>query len=334
MAASESGADAWQGADNLPDLNLSVNQVFGLETDMMVPAFSQTSEHVPPVDEAYCFDRDTTLAILAGFSFNRKVLIQGYHGTGKSTHIEQVAARPNWPCIRINLDGHISRIDLIGKDAIVIRNGMQVTEFREGLLPWALQTPTALVFDEYDAGRPDVMFVIQRVLEADSKLTLLDQNRIIRPHQAFRLFATSNTVGLGDTTGLYHGTQQINQGQMDRWNIVATLNYLPHDTEVDIVLANVPDYDTEEGRRTIGLMVRVADMTRAGFMAGDISTVMSPRTVINWAENNNIFEDLSFAFRLTFLNKCDEIERSLIAEYFQRCFGDDLPEAAARERSH
>ena len=334
MAASESGADAWQGADNLPDLNLSVNQVFGLETDMMVPAFSQTSEHVPPVDEAYCFDRDTTLAILAGFSFNRKVLIQGYHGTGKSTHIEQVAARLNWPCIRINLDGHISRIDLIGKDAIVIRNGMQVTEFREGLLPWALQTPTALVFDEYDAGRPDVMFVIQRVLEADSKLTLLDQNRIIRPHQAFRLFATSNTVGLGDTTGLYHGTQQINQGQMDRWNIVATLNYLPHDTEVDIVLANVPDYDTEEGRRTIGLMVRVADMTRAGFMAGDISTVMSPRTVINWAENNNIFEDLSFAFRLTFLNKCDEIERSLIAEYFQRCFGDDLPEAAARERSH
>ena len=334
MAASDSGADAWQSADNLPDLNLSVNQVFGLETDMTVPAFSQTSEHVPPVDEAYCFDRDTTLAILAGFSFNRKVLIQGYHGTGKSTHIEQVAARLNWPCIRINLDGHISRIDLIGKDAIVIRNGMQVTEFREGLLPWALQTPTALVFDEYDAGRPDVMFVIQRVLEADSKLTLLDQNRIIRPHQAFRLFATSNTVGLGDTTGLYHGTQQINQGQMDRWNIVATLNYLPHDTEVDIVLANVPDYDTEEGRRTIGLMVRVADMTRAGFMAGDISTVMSPRTVINWAENNNIFEDLSFAFRLTFLNKCDEIERSLIAEYFQRCFGDDLPEAAARERSH
>ncbi len=334
MAVPDSGAQVWQCADNLPDLNLSVNQVFGLETDMTVPAFSQTSEHVPPVDEAYCFDRDTTLAILAGFSFNRKVLIQGYHGTGKSTHIEQVAARLNWPCIRINLDGHISRIDLIGKDAIVIRDGKQVTEFREGLLPWALQTPTALVFDEYDAGRPDVMFVIQRVLEADSKLTLLDQNRIIRPHQAFRLFATSNTVGLGDTTGLYHGTQQINQGQMDRWNIVATLNYLPHDTEVDIVLANVPEYDSEEGRRTIGLMVRVADLTRAGFMAGDISTVMSPRTVINWAENDSIFDDLAFAFRLTFLNKCDEIERSLIAEYFQRCFGDDLPEAAAKERSH
>ena len=334
MAAPDPGADAWQSADNLPDLKLSVNQVFGLETDMTVPAFSQTSEHVPPVDEAYCFDKDTTLAILAGFAFNRKVLIQGYHGTGKSTHIEQVAARLNWPCIRINLDGHISRIDLIGKDAIVIRDGKQVTEFREGLLPWALQTPTALVFDEYDAGRPDVMFVIQRVLEADSRLTLLDQNRVIRPHQAFRLFATSNTVGLGDTTGLYHGTQQINQGQMDRWNIVATLNYLPHDTEVKIVLANVPEYDTEEGRRTISLMVRVADLTRAGFMAGDISTVMSPRTVINWAENNDIFDDLSFSFRLTFLNKCDEIERSLIAEYFQRCFGDDLPEAAAKERSH
>ena len=334
MAAPDSGAETWQGAENLPDLNLSVNQVFGLETDMTVPAFSQTSEHVPPVDEAYRFDRDTTLAILAGFSFGRKVLIQGYHGTGKSTHIEQVAARLNWPCIRINLDSHISRIDLIGKDAIVIRDGMQVTEFREGLLPWALQTPTALVFDEYDAGRPDVMFVIQRVLEADSKLTLLDQNRVIRPHQAFRLFATSNTVGLGDTTGLYHGTQQINQGQMDRWNIVATLNYLPHDDEVNIVLANVPEYDTEEGRRTISLMVRVADLTRSGFMAGDISTVMSPRTVINWAENVRIFDDLSFAFRLTFLNKCDEIERSLIAEYFQRCFGGDLPEAAAKERSH
>ncbi len=334
MAAPDSGAENWQAAENLPDLNLSVNQVFGLETDMTVPAFSQSSEHVPPVDEAYRFDRDTTLAILAGFSYGRKVLIQGYHGTGKSTHIEQVAARLNWPCIRINLDSHISRIDLIGKDAIVIRDGMQVTEFREGLLPWALQTPTALVFDEYDAGRPDVMFVIQRVLEADSKLTLLDQNRVIRPHQAFRLFATSNTVGLGDTTGLYHGTQQINQGQMDRWNIVATLNYLPHDDEVNIVLANVPEYDTEEGRRTISLMVRVADLTRSGFMAGDISTVMSPRTVIHWAENVSIFDDLSFAFRLTFLNKCDEIERSLIAEYFQRCFGDDLPEAAAKERSH
>ncbi len=334
MAASDTADDSWQSADNLPDLDISVKQVFGLDSDMQVPGFSQTSEHVPPVDEAYRFDRDTTLAILAGFAFNRKVLIQGYHGTGKSTHIEQVAARLNWPCIRINLDSHISRIDLIGKDAIVIRDGTQVTEFREGLLPWALQTPTALVFDEYDAGRPDVMFVIQRVLEAEGKLTLLDQNRVIRPHRAFRLFATTNTVGLGDTTGLYHGTQQINQGQMDRWNIAATLNYLPHDAEVEIVLANAPEYDTEEGRRTVSLMVRVADLTRAGFMAGDISTVMSPRTVITWAENTNIFEDLAFAFRLTFLNKCDEIERTLIAEYFQRCFGDDLPEAAAVERSN
>ena len=329
MSPSESGGAA-TAAEQKPDITLSVDQVFGIESDMKVPAFAQTSEHVPEFDEAYRFDRDTTLAILAGFKHNRKVLIQGYHGTGKSTHIEQVAARLNWPCVRINLDSHISRIDLIGKDAIILRDGKQVTEFREGLLPWALQTATALVFDEYDAGRPDVMFVIQRVLEADSRLTLLDQNQVVRPHPAFRLFATTNTVGLGDTTGLYHGTQQINQGQMDRWNIVATLNYLPHDAELEIVLAKVPEYDTEEGRKTISLMVRVADMTRAGFMAGDISTVMSPRTVITWAENTGIFDDLSFAFRLTFLNKCDEVERPLIAEYFQRCFGDDLPEAAAK----
>ena len=329
MAASESGG-ATAAPEQLPDITLSVDQVFGIESDMKVLAFSQARDHVPELDEAYRFDRDTTLAILAGFKHNRKVLIQGYHGTGKSTHIEQVAARLNWPCVRINLDSHISRIDLIGKDAIVLRDGQQVTEFREGLLPWALQSPTALVFDEYDAGRADVMFVIQRVLEADGRLTLLDQNKIVRPHPAFRLFATTNTVGLGDTTGLYHGTQQINQGQMDRWNIVATLNYLPHDAEVEIVLANTPGYDTEDGRKTISLMVRVADMTRAGFMAGDISTVMSPRTVITWAENTDIFGDLSFAFRLTFLNKCDEVERPLIAEYFQRCFGDDLPEAAAK----
>ncbi len=263
-------------ADNLdrPDITVSVRQTFGVDSDMQVPAFSRPSDHVPDIDEAYRFDRDTTLAILAGFAFNRRVLIQGYHGTGKSTHIEQVAARLNWPCIRVNLDSHISRIDLVGKDAIVLRDGMQVTEFREGLLPWALQHPTALVFDEYDAGRPDVMFVIQRVLEVDGKLTLLDQNRVIRPHPAFRLFATTNTVGLGDTTGLYHGTQQINQGQMDRWNIVATLNYLPHDAEVEIVLAKAPSYDNEEGRRQVHAMVALAELTRAGFVAGDISTVM------------------------------------------------------------
>ncbi len=329
MSASESGGLA-AAAEQKPDITLSVDQVFGIDSDIKVPAFSQTRDHVPDLDEAYRFDHDTTLAILAGFKHNRKVLIQGYHGTGKSTHIEQVAARLNWPCLRINLDSHISRIDLIGKDAIVLREGKQVTEFREGLLPWALQSATALVFDEYDAGRPDVMFVIQRVLEADGRLTLLDQNKVVRPHPSFRLFATTNTVGLGDTTGLYHGTQQINQGQMDRWNIVATLNYLPHDAEVEIVLANAPDYDTDDGRKTISLMVRVADMTRAGFMAGDISTVMSPRTVVTWAENTAIFNDLSFAFRLTFLNRCDEVERPLIAEYFQRCFGNDLPEAAAK----
>src|SRR3954463_15970611 len=309
-----------------PDIQVSVRQTFGFDTDMTVPAFSKGSDYVPDLDEAYHFDPDTTMSILAGFAFNRRVMIQGYHGTGKSTHIEQVAARLNWPCVRVNLDSHISRIDLIGKDAIVLQQGQQVTAFREGMLPWALQNPVALVFDEYDAGRPDVMFVIQRVLEVEGKLTLLDQNRVIRPHPAFRLFSTANTVGLGDTTGLYHGTQQINQGQMDRWNIVATLNYLPHDAEVEIVLAKVPDYNDDEGRRRVSAMVALADLTRAGFINGDISTVMSPRTVMTWAENARIFGDIAFAFRLTFLNKCDEMERPVVAEYYQRCFGTELPE--------
>lgn len=313
-----------------PDIELDVRETFGIDIDMKVPAFSQGSEHVPEKDPAYLFDRDTTLAILAGFAFNRRVMVQGYHGTGKSTHIEQVAARLNWPCIRVNLDSHVSRIDLIGKDAIVLKDGKQVTEFREGILPWALQHPCALVFDEYDAGRPDVMFVIQRVLEVEGKLTLLDQNRVIRPHSAFRLFATANTVGLGDTTGLYHGTQQINQGQMDRWNIVATLNYLEHDAEVNIVAAKLPAYQDEAGRKVIGQMVSLADLTRQGFMNGDISTVMSPRTVITWAENTKIFGDVAFAFRVTFLNKCDEVERPVLAEYYQRCFNQELPETPAR----
>ena len=316
-----------------PDTTVSARDVFGVDMDLAVPAFSVRTEHVPPVDETYRFDPQTTKAILAGFAFNRRVMIHGYHGTGKSTHIEQVAARLNWPCIRINLDSHISRIDLVGKDAIVLRDGQQVTEFREGLLPWALQHPTALVFDEYDAGRPDVMFVIQRVLEVEGKLTLLDQNRVIRPHPAFRLFATANTIGLGDTTGLYHGTQQINQGQMDRWNILVALNYLEHKAEEEIVLAKMPDYDTPEGRKTIAAMVALADLTRAGFMAGDLSTVMSPRTVITWAENNRIFKDVGFSFRLTFLNKCDETERPIVAEYYQRCFGTELPETGVMRRS-
>ena len=311
-----------------PDREVSVREVFGIDSDLEVPAFSEADERVPDLDPAYVFDPDTTLAIAAGFAKNRRVMIQGYHGTGKSTHVEQVAARLNWPLIRINLDAHISRIDLVGRDAIVLREGQQVTEFREGLLPWALQTPTALVFDEYDAGRPDVMFVIQRVLETEGKLTLLDQNRVIRPHPYFRLFATTNTVGLGDTTGLYHGTQQINQGQMDRWSIVTTLNYLPHDNEVDIVLAKARTYRTPEGRDTIGKMVRVADLTRNAFMNGDISTVMSPRTVITWAENAEIFKDIGFAFRLTFVNKCDELERPIVAEFYQRCFGTELPESS------
>jgi cobaltochelatase CobS len=313
----------------LPDTTVSVREVFGIDSDMKVPAFSSPSEHVPERDKAYRFDRETTMAILAGFAYNRRVMIQGYHGTGKSTHIEQVAARLNWPCVRVNLDSHISRIDLIGKDAIVLRDGKQVTEYREGILPWALQHPCAVVFDEYDAGRPDVMFVIQRVLEVEGKLTLLDQNKVIRPHPAFRLFATANTVGLGDTTGLYHGTQQINQGQMDRWNIVATLNYLPHADEVRIILAKVPDYDTDEKRGAVASMVRLAEMTRSGFIAGDISTVMSPRTVITWAQNAAIFgDDIGFAFRLSFLNKCDEVERATVAEYYQRCFGQELPTGA------
>jgi len=324
----ETGATA--SASDMPDITVSVRQTFGLDSDMQVPAYSQAEEHVPDLDEAYRFDHDTTLAILAGFAYARKVLIQGYHGTGKSTHIEQVAARLNWPCLRINLDSHISRIDLIGKDAIVIRDGKQITEFREGLLPWALQRATSLVFDEYDAGRPDVMFVIQRILEAESRLTLLDQNRVIRPHPAFRLFATSNTVGLGDTTGLYHGVQQINQAQMDRWNIVATLNYLPHEQEVDIVLAKCPDYDTPEGRETVSAMVSLADLTRSGFINGDISTVMSPRTVITWAENAAIFGNVGFGFRTTFVNKCDEMERPVVAEYYQRCFGTELPETGVK----
>ncbi len=306
-----------------PDTTVDVRETFGIDIDWQVPAFSKADERVPDLDANYVFDPDTTLAILAGFAHNRRVMVQGYHGTGKSTHIEQVAARLNWPCIRINLDAHISRIDLIGRDAIVLRDGLQVTEFREGLLPWALQHPVALVFDEYDAGRPDVMFVIQRVLETEGKLTLLDQNRVIRPDPNFRLFATANTVGLGDTSGLYHGTQQINQGQMDRWNIVVGLNYLPAETERAIVSAKNPETDP----KTVADMIKVADLTRQGFINGDISTVMSPRTVITWAQNTAIFKDVGFAFRLSFLNKCDEAERMLVAEYYQRVFGVDLPES-------
>ncbi|MCF8475046.1 MAG: cobaltochelatase subunit CobS [Emcibacter sp.] len=316
------------GQNGIPDIKINVRQVFGIDSDMEVLGFSETDDHVPESDDNYIFDHDTTLALLAGFAFNRRVMVQGYHGTGKSTHIEQVASRLNWPCVRVNLDSHISRIDLVGKDAIVLKDGVQVTEFQEGILPWALQTPTALVFDEYDAGRPDVMFVIQRVLEVAGKMTLLDQNKVIRPHPSFRLFSTTNTIGLGDTTGLYHGTQQINQGQMDRWNIVTTLNYLPHHIEENIVLAKMPTLQDKAGQKMIKQMVQVADLSRSGFINGDISTVMSPRTVLTWAENTEIFKDVAFAFRLTFLNKCDELERPVVAEYYQRCFGKELPESA------
>ena len=322
-------ADGSKIMEGNPTEDISVRKVFGIDTDMIVKGFSERAARVPEVDETYKFDPDTTLAILAGFSHNRRVMIQGYHGTGKSTHIEQVAARLNWPAVRVNLDSHISRIDLIGKDAIKLKDGKQVTEFHEGILPWALRNPVAIVFDEYDAGRADVMFVIQRVLEHDGKLTLLDQNEIITPHSNFRLFATSNTVGLGDTTGLYHGTQQINQAQMDRWSLVATLNYLSMGVESAIVLSKSPNYNTEDGKRIIKQMVTVADLTRTAFMNGDLSTVMSPRTVINWASNTEIFNDVGYAFRLTFLNKCDELERQIVAEFFQRCFDEELPESAA-----
>jgi cobaltochelatase CobS len=307
-----------------PDTTVSVRAVFGIESDLRCPAFSERGDHVPAIDEAYRFDPDTTLAILAGFAYNRRVLVQGYHGTGKSTHIEQVAARLNWPCVRINLDGHVSRIDLIGRDAIAVRDGRQVTEFREGILPWALRRAVALVLDEYDAGRPDVMFVLQRVLEVEGKLTLLDQNRVLDPHPAFRMFATANTVGLGDASGLYYGTQPINQGQMDRWQIVASLNYLPAPTELGIVLARVRAFDTSAGRELVSRMITLAGLTRAAFIAGELATVMSPRTVINWVENVQIFGNAERAFRLTFLNKCDEAERTTVAELYQRCFGIEL----------
>ncbi|SLN15638.1 Aerobic cobaltochelatase subunit CobS [Roseovarius litorisediminis] len=322
-------ADGTLDINAKPTEEVSVREVFGIDTDMIVKGFDHRTERVPDLDTTYKFDADTTLAILAGFSHNRRVMIQGYHGTGKSTHIEQVASRLNWPTVRVNLDSHISRIDLIGKDAIKLRDGVQVTEFHEGILPWALRNPTAIVFDEYDAGRADVMFVIQRVLEADGKLTLLDQNEVITPNPYFRLFATANTVGLGDTTGLYHGTQQINQGQMDRWSLVATLNYLSHDAETAIVIAKNPVFNTADGRKTISRMVTVADLSRTAFMNGELSTVMSPRTVIAWAQNATIFRNVGYAFRLTFLNKCDELERQTVAEFYQRCFDEELPESAA-----
>ena len=310
-----------------PDLKITTKQVFGIDSNMEVDAFSKKNEYVPEIDKNYKFDRDTTLAILSGFNYNKRVLIQGYHGTGKSTHIEQIAARLNWPCIRVNLDSHISRIDLIGKDAIILKNNKQVTEFREGILPWAIQNPIALVFDEYDAGRPDVMFVIQRILESDGTFTLLDKNKVLKQNKYFRLFATTNTVGLGDTTGLYHGTQQINQGQMDRWNIVTTLNYLTLEKEMEIILAKNKNLNNAKGKEKVSNMIKVASLTRKGFIAGDISAVMSPRTILYWAENNEIFKDTGYAFRVTFLNKCDELEKNIIAEYYQRCFGEDLPES-------
>jgi cobaltochelatase CobS len=313
--------------ESIPDIEINTLELFGIKCAFKVYGFKSKNDYVPEIDKSYKFDPDTTKSILAGFSNNKRVLIQGYHGTGKSTHIEQVAARINWPCVRVNLDSHISRIDLIGKDAIVLKDGKQITEFQDGILPWAFQNPVAIVFDEYDAGRPDVMFVIQRILESSGKLTLLDQSRIITPNKYFRLFATANTVGLGDTSGLYHGTQQINQGQMDRWNIVSILNYLENNVEEKIVLSKVKELNTKEGREIIRSMVNTADLTRSGFINGDISTVMSPRTVITWAENYLLFRDIEYSFKLSFLNRCDELERSVIEEYYQRSFGIDISDA-------
>ena len=307
-----------------PDRHVSVRDTFGFDSPMTVPAFSQRTEHVPDVDEAYRFNPDVTLALLAGFSRDRRVLVQGLHGTGKSSHVEQVAARLNWPCVRVNLDGHVSRLDLVGRDAVVLREGQQVTEFQEGILPWALQRPVALVFDEYDAGRPDVMFVIQRLLERDGRFTLMDQNRVLKPHPAFRLFATANTVGLGNLNGLYHGAQRLNHAQIDRWNIVAALNYLPAAEEAAIVTARVPALADDPGQALVRQMVALAALTRKGFEAGDLSTLMSPRTVITWAENLELFGDLGQALRLSFVNKCDAAEQPVVAEYFQRCFDREL----------
>lgn len=306
---------------DIPDTELSVREVFGIDVDMMVPAFSTPTPHVPKVDTDYLFDPTATMAILAGFSSQARVLVQGPHGTGKSSHVEQIAARLNWPCVRINLDSHISRIDLIGKDAIVLRDGKQVTEFREGLLPWSFQRPVALVFDEYDAGRPDVMFVIQRVLEAEGRLTILDQNRVLSPHPSFRLFATANTIGLGDLTGMYHGTQQLNQAQLDRWDVTIRLDYLTPEDEARMVSAKAPWLTDDQ---TLASMISMAGLTRTGFQAGDVSTVMSPRTVLAWAENIRRFGDVDVAFRTSFLNRCDESEREIFSEYYQRCFGRDL----------
>ncbi len=311
-------------SEDKPDTLVNTEKLFGVKCPFSVPAFSKTNEYVPNIDKSYRFDPKTTLAILAGFANNRKVIIQGYHGTGKSTHIEQVAARLNWPCIRINLDSHISRIDLIGKDTIKLKHDKQITEFQEGILPWSYQNPVALVFDEYDAGRPDVMFVIQRILEAEGRLTLLDQSKVLKPHSFFRLFATTNTIGLGDTTGLYHGTQQINQGQMDRWNIITSLNYLENKAEINIILSKVEKLNNKEGRSIVESMVSTADLTRSGFINGDISNVMSPRTVITWAENYLIFKNIEYTFNLSFLNRCDELEQPIIKEYFQRSFGKDF----------
>tara|TARA_B100000287_G_scaffold361038_1_gene353652 strand:+ start:92 stop:1051 length:960 start_codon:yes stop_codon:yes gene_type:complete len=299
------------------------DELFGIKKRVKVRHFSQKTELVPEIDNSYIFDEITTLSIIAGFNHNKRVLIQGLHGTGKSTHIEQIAARLNWPCLRINLDGHISRFDLLGKDAITIKDQKQVTTFKQGMLPWSIENPVALVFDEYDAGRPDVMFVIQRLLESDGKLTLLDQNKVITPNPLFRIFGTCNTLGTGDISGLYHGTQNLNQGQLDRWNIFTTLNFMSPETEVNII-KNKLGKTTKKIKDEINNMVKLANLVRKSFSTNDISTIISPRTSIIWAQNIEIFENTELAFKLTFYNKCNESDKKIISELYQRCFGKEL----------
>ncbi len=303
---------------------LDAKKTFNINCPFEIKALATKSELIPTLDENYFFDEKTTLAILSGFIFNNRVLIQGMHGTGKSTHIEQVASRLNWPCMRINFDSQISRLDLVGKDVISIKDGKQITEFREGILPYAMRNGVALVLDEYDAIKSDVAFVIQRLLEEEGKFALLEENEIITPHPNFRLFATSNTLGAGDDLGIYHGTNLINQAQMDRWNVVANLNYLSKEEEVKILQAKLPFLKTKLHENTAPMMVQMANLTRQSFKNGDLSNLISLRTLISWGRNIEIFGDVKTAFILSFFGKVIDDEKLIIIEFYQRVFGCEI----------